>query len=64
MQKQIEKIRTSLNKFTKKDYVAFRDTIDELCKNGTAKGCYKDYTILVEIITILDACALAIKEKE
>lgn len=64
MEKQIEKIRKSLNKFTQKDYQTFQDTIAELCKNGISKGCYQDYALLSEVLNILDACALAIKEKK
>ena len=34
----------------------FKATIDMLCSKGIAKGCFQDYTILVDVLEILSIC--------
>ena len=34
---------------------AVKDTIDELCTKGIAKGCYQDYGLLIALLDILTA---------
>ena len=29
-------------------------TINKLCDKGIAKSCFEDYTVLVDVITVLD----------
>lgn len=31
----------------------FNKAVDELCKNGIAKGCFQDYNILICILEII-----------
>lgn len=37
------------------DKKAVKDTIDELCLKGVAKGCYQDYGLLNALLDILTA---------
>lgn len=39
-------------------------TIDELCSRGIAKGCYQDYAMLSDVLTLLGAFEKAVKPGE
>lgn len=41
-----------------------KPVIDELCKNGIAKGCYQDYSILMEVLQIFTQIEEELKEKK
>lgn len=41
-----------------------KEVIDELCKNGVAKGCYQDYGVLAEVLQIFSEVVCALKEKK
>lgn len=51
--KSIEKIKAFLT--VHPDKKAVKDTIDELCTKGIAKGCYQDYGLLIAILDLLTA---------
>lgn len=57
----MDEIKKILSNYTKDDYRLFYDTIDELCKNGVANGCYQDYGVLTDVIGILSICEQIIK---
>ena len=58
----IDKILKILaNYTTPKDYKLFHDTIDELCSKGIGKGCYQDYGILTDVLSILTECETYMK---
>lgn len=44
------------NYTTPEDRDLFHDTIDELCAKGIGKGCYQDYGVLNDVLTILTCC--------
>lgn len=41
----------------------FKDTVDELVKNGVPKGCYQDYSALADVLEILSICEDMLKER-
>lgn len=41
----------------------FKDTVDELIKNGVPKGCYQDYGALADVLEILGICEEILKEE-
>ena len=49
------------NYTTPEDRDLFHDTIDELCSKGIAKGCYQDYAVLSDVLTILTDCETYMK---
>lgn len=34
----------------------FKATVDELCKNGVGRGCFQDYVVLSDVISLLSYC--------
>lgn len=59
----IIEIENILNKYTKKDYKIFFDTVETLCSKGISKGVYQDYTVLIDVVSILTICESIIKSK-
>ena len=59
--KTIEEI---LENYDKRDYELVKETIDQLCKNGIGKGCYQNYTVLTDIISVLSYFEDLVKNKE
>lgn len=49
--KSVAKIKSFLTVYH--DKKAVKDTIDELCNKGIAKGCYQDYGLLIALMDIL-----------
>ena len=49
------------NYTTPRDCKLFHDTVNELCSNGIAKGCYQDYAVLSDVLTILTDCETYMK---
>lgn len=45
-----------LSKYMHDDRGVFHNTIDELCSKGIGKGTYQDFTVLADLIQILDVC--------
>lgn len=41
-----------------------KEVVDELCKSGIAKGCYRDYGVLAEVLQIFTNVECALKEKK
>lgn len=59
MMDKIQKILA--NYTTSRDCKLFHDTIEELCSNGIAKGCYQDYGVLTDVLSILTECETYMK---
>ena len=51
-------------KYTADDLEDVKATVDELCKKGIARGCYQDYTILADVISVLTIFEEAVKERK
>lgn len=60
--KQMDGICKVLAKYSSEDAELFKSTVDELCKNGIAKGCYQNYGVLSDILSILTQCEVLIKQ--
>lgn len=60
----MDKIKEVLAKYTKEDYQIFKDTVDMLCSKGIGNGCYQDYTVLTDVLSILTICESIIKGAE
>lgn len=58
---KFDKICEILSHYTPEDHQLFHQTVDELCSKGIAKGCFQDYTVLADILTILTQCEMLIK---
>lgn len=58
----MERIKQVLEKFSPQDAKAFHDTVDMLCKKGIANGVYQDYSMLMDVISVLTICEAIIKE--
>ena len=58
------KIEELLSHYAKEDGKIVHDTIDELCKRGVAKGCYKDYECLVDLVLLLSSFEEEISKME
>lgn len=60
----MERIKKILDNYTtEEDYKLFKQTNDELCKKGIAKGCFQDYTVLADVVSILSICESIVKDK-
>lgn len=59
----MDRIKEVLRKYTKDDYQLFYDTVDMLCKKGIGKGCFQDYTVLTDVVSILSICEAIIKDE-
>lgn len=57
----MDEIKEILKKYSRKNYEIFKDTIDILCSKGVGNGCYQDYTVLMDILSILTACEAIVK---
>lgn len=55
-----EKIKRILDGFSDKQ--SFKVVVDELCKNGVGKGCYKDYGDLCDVLEVLTSCENYLEE--
>lgn len=60
----MDRIKKVLEKYTKDDAKAFIDTVDMLCKKGIANGCYQDFTMLMDVVSILSICETIITKGE
>ena len=49
----MESIREILENYTTEDAKIFKDTVEMLCNKGIGKGCYQDYTVLADVVSIL-----------
>lgn len=61
MEKELNEI---LENYTKSDYKIVHDTVAQLCAKGVAKGCYQDYTVLMDILKLLTMFENAVKCKD
>lgn len=64
MTKEQMKFQEIVNKYDKSDAKLVNDTIEMLTSKGVGNGCYQDYTVLMDVINILDAFLNAIKNKD
>lgn len=60
----MDKIKEVLAKYTKEEYQIFKDTVEMLCSKGIRNGCYQDYTVLMDVLSILTICESIIKGVE
>ncbi len=58
----MNKIKEILDKYDVDGLECFKATVEELCKKGVAKGCYQDYGVLADVVSILTFCESYIKE--
>ena len=58
----LEKIQEVMSKYSAEDYEIFKNTVDMLCSKGVGNGCYQDYTVLMDVISILSICENHLKE--
>ncbi len=45
-------------------HLEVKSTIDELCRNGIGRGCYQDYALLNDILSVLTTLEDGVKELE
>lgn len=57
----MERIKEILDKYTSEDAKAFSDTVEMLYKKGIPNGCYQDYSLLMDVMSILAICELILK---
>lgn len=57
----MDKIKEVLAKYTKDDYQIFKDTVEMLCSKGAGNGCYQDFGVLMDVLSILTICESIIK---
>jgi hypothetical protein len=57
----LKEIKRILDKYSADDAKAFSDTIEMLYKKGIPNGCYQDYSMLMDVVSILAICELIIK---
>ena len=60
-QKKFEEI---LSRYSAKDKDLVNKTIDTLCDRGVGNGCYQDYGVLADMVTVLGIFADAVTNKE
>lgn len=58
----MEKVKVILSKYSSKDYNNFKSTIDMLLKNGISRGCFQDFVMLIDILSILTIIEDIVKE--
>lgn len=63
-EKFANKVEDIFKDYTKEDVPAVKDTISMLCKKGIADGCYQDYAMLADIVSVLASIEEYISEKE
>ena len=63
MEKFVCKVNEIFANYESKDYKILDETLNELLKNGYVKGCYQDYTVLVDVVSILSEFNDAVKRK-
>lgn len=51
----MEKINEILKNYTSNDKQLVHNTIDMLCAKGIGNGCYQDYTVLADVVSVLAA---------
>ena len=49
----MERIKKILENYTPEDHKIFKDTVDMLCSKGIGNGCYQDYTVLADVVSLL-----------
>lgn len=59
----MEKIKKILEQYIG-DSNIFSSTIETLCAKGIPNGCYQDYTVLADVVSILSICESLIKRGE
>jgi hypothetical protein len=59
----MERIKEILKKYTPEDEKIFKDTVEMLCSKGIGNGCYQDYTVLMDVISILSAAECIVAGK-
>lgn len=59
---RLDSICKILAKYGPEDAELFKSTVDELCKKGIGRGCYQDYGVLSDILSILSQCEILIKK--
>ena len=60
---KLDPICRILAKYNPDDVELFASTVDELCQNGVRRGCYQNYGVLVDILSILSCCETLIKNE-
>ena len=60
----MERIKEILDKYTPSQAQAFADTLEMLYKKGIPNGCYQDYAMLMDVMSILAICEDIIKENK
>lgn len=58
----LERIQEIMSKYSTEDYKTFKDTVEMLCSKGIGNGCYQDYAMLMDVISILSICEGYLKE--
>ena len=53
-----------LNRRKSDDYDKVKATFRELCNNGVGKGCYQDYSVLVDIMELISYIENRVKENK
>lgn len=65
MDMNLGEIKAILSKYeTQYDIKLFIDTVDELFRVGIAKGCYQDYSVLIDVTSILICCGHKLNDKD
>ncbi len=58
---RFDKICEILSNYAPEDHKLFHQTVQELFEKGFTKGCFQNYEMLADILTILNQCELLIK---
>lgn len=62
-EKLVEQLKIIYDKYNRQDGKQIEDTISMLCSKGIANGCYQDYAMLMDIVSVMTIFENAIKEK-
>ena len=60
----MEELKQILSKYAPEDKKVWNATVDMLCSKGIANGVYQDFTVLMDVLSILTVCEKIIKEGE
>ncbi len=58
----MERLKEILEKYKGRE-AEFKATVDMLCDKGIGKGCFQDFTILIDVLEILSICEAIIGGK-
>lgn len=58
-----KKFQEIVDKYSGEDVKVIHDTVETLVGKGVPNGCYQDYTVLTDVISVLTLFESAVKNK-